>query len=379
MMERDQMQEILSEQGFQQSGACTDEACMVELGQVLGVERLISGSIGKLGSMFLLNFRAIDVQTAKIIKVVSKDIPGGIEDVVMLLPDIARQLVGEAGTKAPVQETTPVVSAPVVVKEEPAPVVEAPVVDGPKEAVPESDGNTKNKNRAGVRISYNRFFGDLRGRYFKDPGDDDYVDITDWWQGKEYYDSLEMEDGYSSVYYKSVLSRLQVNFMIKAGPFIVIDVGPGLMIWNNTSGYTREYYDMNSGFVTQTDAWEFKIFSPNISLGLNFVKRFYPLKINIGFLVDINFNIIRTREETTSSVVYYNTPDFNDIDFCVNTSFGPRAGLEIMGGEHFGFNVDFLTRWSTIKSDIRFYEGDYSQWKFELPLFGVGAGINFYY
>ena len=94
------MQEILKEQGFQISGACTDEACMVEMGQLLGVERLVSGSIGKLGSMFLVNIRAIDVETAKIVGVVSVDIKGGIEDVVGHLPGIARKLT--AGGAAPV-------------------------------------------------------------------------------------------------------------------------------------------------------------------------------------------------------------------------------------------------------------------------------------
>jgi hypothetical protein len=131
MMERDQMQSILSEQGFQQSGACTDEACMVEMGQLLGVEKLVSGSIGKLGSMFLLNFRTIDVQTAKIVKVVSHDITGGIEDVVKYLPNIAMQLTGEKPKEvAKPQEPEPTPEPkPEVVEAEPEPepnVIEKP-------------------------------------------------------------------------------------------------------------------------------------------------------------------------------------------------------------------------------------------------------------
>jgi curli biogenesis system outer membrane secretion channel CsgG len=45
VMEREQMQEILKEQGFQQSGACNDEACLVQMGQMLGVQKLVSGSL----------------------------------------------------------------------------------------------------------------------------------------------------------------------------------------------------------------------------------------------------------------------------------------------------------------------------------------------
>jgi hypothetical protein len=92
IMEREQMETILKEQGFQASGACTDDGCMVQMGQLLGVQSLIAGSIGKLGSLFLVNTRGVNVQTGKIEKVVSVDIKGSIEDVVDELPRIARQL-----------------------------------------------------------------------------------------------------------------------------------------------------------------------------------------------------------------------------------------------------------------------------------------------
>ena len=95
IMERNQMNEIMKEQGFQMSGLCSDDGCMVEVGQVLGVERLVGGSIGKLGSMYLLNFRVIDVSTAQITSVVSLDIKGSIEEVVYKLSAIASQLTSE--------------------------------------------------------------------------------------------------------------------------------------------------------------------------------------------------------------------------------------------------------------------------------------------
>jgi TolB-like protein len=109
VMERSQMQEILKEQGFQQSGACTDEGCMVELGKLLGVQQLIGGSIGKLGSMYLVNLRCIDVKTAKIVAVVSEDVKGGIEDVVGILAATAQKLAGggQSAARAPQTTSTP--------------------------------------------------------------------------------------------------------------------------------------------------------------------------------------------------------------------------------------------------------------------------------
>ncbi len=94
LLEREQINDILSEQGFQGSGACTDEECLVEMGQILGVQEIIAGSIGELGKLFILNLRSIDVATGKILKVVSQDIPGRLEDVIYYLPNIARKLVG---------------------------------------------------------------------------------------------------------------------------------------------------------------------------------------------------------------------------------------------------------------------------------------------
>jgi hypothetical protein len=94
IMEREQMQQVLQEQGFQNSGVCDEEACLVQMGQLLGVERMISGSLGRLGkSMYMLNLRIIDVETGKLIAVESADARGGIENLVDLLPEISQKLL----------------------------------------------------------------------------------------------------------------------------------------------------------------------------------------------------------------------------------------------------------------------------------------------
>lgn len=61
---------------------------------------LASGSIGKLGSMFMVNLKMIDVTTAKITAVVSQDIKGAIEDVVSYLPSIAQKLIDPSAKPA---------------------------------------------------------------------------------------------------------------------------------------------------------------------------------------------------------------------------------------------------------------------------------------
>jgi len=72
VLERGQMDEILKEQGFQQSG-CTSDACAVEIGQLLGVQYLVIGSIGKIGQTFTINVRMIDVTTGRIVLTANTD------------------------------------------------------------------------------------------------------------------------------------------------------------------------------------------------------------------------------------------------------------------------------------------------------------------
>jgi TolB-like protein len=81
VIERAQMLEILNEQGFQQTGMCNTDECYVEAGKLLGVEQLIGGSIGKVGNIYLISVRLIEVETGIIKKLVDEEIEGSIDEV----------------------------------------------------------------------------------------------------------------------------------------------------------------------------------------------------------------------------------------------------------------------------------------------------------
>lgn len=85
VLERGQMEEILQEQDFQMSDLCADEACYVEMGQILGVERMVIGSIGKIGTMYTYSLKMIDIRTGTIIHTVDEDCDCPVEDVVSSL------------------------------------------------------------------------------------------------------------------------------------------------------------------------------------------------------------------------------------------------------------------------------------------------------
>lgn len=80
LLDRQQMDAILREQGFQQSGACTGGDCSVQIGQLLGVDKIFSGSVSKIGSLYTLNVRRIDVTTGRVEAQHAIDTDGGIEE-----------------------------------------------------------------------------------------------------------------------------------------------------------------------------------------------------------------------------------------------------------------------------------------------------------
>jgi len=82
LVERGQMQEILKEQGFQQTG-CTNDACAVEVGQLLGVKNMVVGSVGAAGSFTILTVRLIDVASGAVLVNESVRTKGGIDQVLI--------------------------------------------------------------------------------------------------------------------------------------------------------------------------------------------------------------------------------------------------------------------------------------------------------
>ena len=65
VIEREMMEQILVEQGFQQSG-CTTNECIVEVGKLIGVEKIIGGSISQIGNIFSISSRIVNVETGEI-------------------------------------------------------------------------------------------------------------------------------------------------------------------------------------------------------------------------------------------------------------------------------------------------------------------------
>ena len=82
VMERGEMNTILQEMEFQNSGACDEASCMVEVGQLLGVSKIVAGSIGKIGNFYTISLRLIDVQSGKLEGSATHDYKGDISGLI---------------------------------------------------------------------------------------------------------------------------------------------------------------------------------------------------------------------------------------------------------------------------------------------------------
>ena len=96
VMERAEMNAILKEIGFQQTG-CTSNECVVQAGRILGASDMIAGSVSKMGELHTVTLRVIDVESSEIKKMVTVDCLCPIEEVLTIrLREAAKKIAGTA-------------------------------------------------------------------------------------------------------------------------------------------------------------------------------------------------------------------------------------------------------------------------------------------
>jgi|GEM_PF-4822523 TolB-like protein len=134
IMERSKRDEILREQGFAQSGACNEDACITEAGQLLSVTKIIGGSVGKFGNTWSLNIRLIDVKTGVVEKALGNDFKGDMDNLLKAVKAIAAELVpnvlNEAGSD----------------KKEPGSIGAVAIAEGSKAKLPSVDRQRRKKS-----------------------------------------------------------------------------------------------------------------------------------------------------------------------------------------------------------------------------------------
>jgi TolB-like protein len=91
VLSRNNMKSILDEIGFQQSG-CTSKECAVEVGKILNVEKMMSGSIGLVGRTYTITISLIDVTSSRIEQSITRDHRGEKDELLTLIGEIANNI-----------------------------------------------------------------------------------------------------------------------------------------------------------------------------------------------------------------------------------------------------------------------------------------------
>lgn len=94
VIDRGNMNKILGEQKFQMSG-CVAHECKVEAGQILGVGKIVSGSVGLVGKTYYLTLQLIDVKTGKVELSAEDKCRCEVDELLNSTKRLAEKLLGE--------------------------------------------------------------------------------------------------------------------------------------------------------------------------------------------------------------------------------------------------------------------------------------------
>ena len=99
LVDRKMLENILKEQGLQQSGCTTDE-CAAQIGELLGAQFMISGSIGKLEDTFTVDMKMVSVSTGAAERAKNLTFDGNVGGLLIEMQILAWEIVGEEVPKA---------------------------------------------------------------------------------------------------------------------------------------------------------------------------------------------------------------------------------------------------------------------------------------
>jgi TolB-like protein len=94
VMERDVVNKILDEQKFQLSGLVSDESA-VKIGELIGVEQIIVGSVDRMDDLYSVSVRLISIESGQILRMSAHDFEGSKKELLrsgMMIA--ARELAG---------------------------------------------------------------------------------------------------------------------------------------------------------------------------------------------------------------------------------------------------------------------------------------------
>jgi hypothetical protein len=94
VVSRDDINALLQLEQAKQKTGCDDAECMAQIGGALGVDLLIAGDAGKLGGLYLVNLRLLNVRTGEVENRATETFAGDEEQLLRAVRRAARSLLG---------------------------------------------------------------------------------------------------------------------------------------------------------------------------------------------------------------------------------------------------------------------------------------------
>ena len=115
VIEKNKREELLKEQKFQSSGVC-DEACAVEIGQLVGAEYLMLGEIIGFADLYQVNIKIINIEKGDVAEKVTDQISGGMGDLLNGMEEASREIVRRIAAGSASQQVMQQTGLPTVVQ-----------------------------------------------------------------------------------------------------------------------------------------------------------------------------------------------------------------------------------------------------------------------
>jgi len=93
VVERENMDRIFEEFDIQNTG-CVSDSCMIEFGKMLQADRILLGTVGKIGSTYSVSARILDIESSKTIATADKQGQVSIDDVMnTMIVEVGNELL----------------------------------------------------------------------------------------------------------------------------------------------------------------------------------------------------------------------------------------------------------------------------------------------
>lgn len=101
VLDRQTMETLLADQGFDLNDPCRNNYCALTLGQLLSVDNVILGNIGKIDKTYAIDVKIIDISSGSVLKDISTRHTAKTDALFKkIIPELVKELVSTSNTSS---------------------------------------------------------------------------------------------------------------------------------------------------------------------------------------------------------------------------------------------------------------------------------------